>query len=538
MFYFDDIKQIADTADCVAETEENIDPANGPINWTFKTNDEAFAFEGFGNVEASIASNPVSDGINASCNVGKVVKNSPCEAWAGLGKGLQSSIDLTTSDKKVFKLKVLAENQVTDVTLRLEFEPFPNVDPAEERVAQVTEVGVWQELTFDFSDVNDKTFKSIILYFERGAACDGDVYYFDDLKQTDETTGGGDGGPVASTKTSFPVDFETAAKGGAAANWAVFENVDNPALEIISNPDVTGANTSATVGKFTARQGGELYAGTETFLENTFTLDASNSTATIMVWKSVISDVGLQVVNASNGNTATIIKVSNTVTGQWEKLTFDLSPYIGQPGAIDTAKLVVFPDWGARSQDNIVYFDNITFNAAESGGGTSGGTNPTTAAPTPTVDAANVISLFSEAYTDVTVDTWRTSWSDADYTETTVDGNDVKLYSNLDFVGVETTSNQVDASSMTHFHVDYWTGNASLFRVKLVDFGPDGAFDTGDESEDEIEFTVTPNTWVSLDIPLADFTELATTENMSQYIFSAATAGEANVYIDNVYFHN
>ncbi|CAM4059559.1 PKD domain-containing protein [Gillisia hiemivivida] len=532
-FYFDDIMQEASTANCVAETEENIDPANGPINWTFKTDDPAFAFEGFGNVEASIASNPATDGINASCNVGKVVKNNPCESWAGLGKGLQTSIDFATTDKKVFTLKVLAENQATDVTLRLEFEPHPNVDPAEERVAQVTEVGVWQELTFDFSDVNDKTFKSIILYFERGAACDGDVYYFDDLKQTDGVAGGG----TASTKTSFPVDFESAANGGAAANWSVFENVDNPPLEIINNPDMAG-NTSATVAKFTARQAGAPFAGTITQLQTPFTLSASNSTVKVMVWKTVISDVGIKFENAAGGSTGEI-KVANTKTNEWEELTFDFSGAVGDPNNTDITGLVVFPDFNdSRTQDNVVYFDNVTLNAAGSGGGSSGGTDPTAAAPTPTLAAANVISLFSEAYTDVAVDTWRTSWSSVDYTETTVDGNDVKLYSNLDFVGIETVSSQIDASGMTHFHVDYWTGNATVFRIKLVDFGADGGFQGGDDTEHQIEFNVTPNQWVSLDIPLADFTGLTTTENIAQYIFSAATAGEANVYIDNVYFHN
>ena len=149
-----------------------------------------------------------------------------------------------------------------------------------------------------------------------------------------------------------------------------------------------------------------------------------------------------------------------------------------------------------------------------------------------------MISLFSDAYTDVPVDTWRTDWSAVDYTETTIAGGNVKLYSNLNFVGIETVANQVDASSMTHFHVDYWTGNASVFRVKLVDFGADGGFEGGDDTEGEIEFTVTPNTWVSLDIPLSDFAGLTNSEHMSQFIFSAAPAGGANVYIDNVYFHN
>ena len=52
-----------------------------------------------------------------------------------------------------------------------------------------------------------------------------------------------------------------------------------------------------------------------------------------------------------------------------------------------------------------------------------------TAGPTaPTEPAANVLSLFSDAYTDVTVDTWRTPWSDGTLTEEAISGDNVKKY--------------------------------------------------------------------------------------------------------------
>ena len=184
-FYIDNLYFSNETAaDCVPETAENIDSANGPINWTFMTDDEDHEFDQFGNVETDIVANPVTDGINQSCSVQMLKKTVGCETWSGLGQAIPTAIDFTTTDKKVFKLKVLAQDQLANVTLRLEKDAYPDVEPAEERVAEITEVGVWQELTFDFSDVNDKTFRSIIIYFERNVACDGDVYYFDDLVQT------------------------------------------------------------------------------------------------------------------------------------------------------------------------------------------------------------------------------------------------------------------------------------------------------------------------------------------------------------------
>ena len=161
-----------------------------------------------------------------------------------------------------------------------------------------------------------------------------------------------------------PIDFETGGY-GAAWTWTVFENGDNPSLEIVTNPNTGGINSSATVAKFTALQTGQPWAGCESQHGSdigTFSLDATNSTVKIMVYKTVISDVGLKFVIPSSGSLGEI-KVANTVTNAWEELTFDFSSHIGLPEAIGIDQIVVFPDFdlGGRTQDNIIYFDNISF---------------------------------------------------------------------------------------------------------------------------------------------------------------------------------
>ena len=60
-------------------------------------------------------------------------------------------------------------------------------------------------------------------------------------------------------------------------------------------------------------------------------------------------------------------------------------------------------DAGNNPTDWTFYFDDITLVPPGGGGG---GSEPSVAAPTPTRDPANVISLFSDAYTDVPVDTF------------------------------------------------------------------------------------------------------------------------------------
>jgi len=339
-----------------------------------------------------------------------------------------------------------------------------------------------------------------------------------------------------------PIDFE---EGGYGADWTwtVFENDTNPPVEIIANPDASGANTSGTVAKFTALQTGQPWAGFESQHGadiGTYVLDETNSTIKIMVHKPVISDVGIKLIS-DTGWAQPEIKIPNTVVDQWEELTFDFSNYPNPPaeeGMYD--QIVIFPDFNldGRTQDNICYIDNITFNP-ETGGNED---EPEVAAPTPTMAAENVISLFSNQYTNVNVDTWSAEWDEAILQDIQIAGNDTKLYTNLVYAGIEFTSETIDASEMTHFHIDIWTPDdtaaPAVLKIKLVDFGADGVYDGGDDVEHELTFdenTLSSEQWVSLDIPLADFENLVTTGHLAQMIIS----GDPNtLYVDNVYFYN
>jgi len=168
----------------------------------------------------------------------------------------------------------------------------------------------------------------------------------------------------------------------------------------------------------------------------------------------------------------------------------------------------------------------------------SAATEPASAASDPTADAVDVISLFSGVYSDVTVNTWRTGWSQATLTDTTADGNDVKRYSALDFVGIEAVGpNSIDASAMEYFTFDAWTADATTYRIKLVDFGADNAFGGGDDSEHEIAFDMpAQGSWTNHTIDLSDFTGLSGKSSISQLIFSALPAAGNTLYLDNIYF--
>ena len=217
--------------------------------------------------------------------------------------------------------------------------------------------------------------------------------------------------------------------------------------------------------------------------------------------------------------------------GAWSSLDIPLSMFTGLQSRAHLAQFII------TGSSPSLYLDNIYFYKAPPP------PEPTVAAPTPTAAAANVVSLFSNAYTNAAVNTWSADWDQADVADVTIAGNATKKYTNLTFAGIEFTGAPVDASAMTNFHIDLWTPDATaapaLLKIKLVDFGANGAFGGGDDVEHEITLTAatTPalatGSWMSLDIPLSAFTGLTTRGHLAQMIISGSLR---TLFVDNVYF--
>ena len=161
---------------------------------------------------------------------------------------------------------------------------------------------------------------------------------------------------------------------------------------------------------------------------------------------------------------------------------------------------------------------------------------PATAAPTPV--HSNVISLFSNAYTNVNVDTWNTVWSQTGYEQTTIQGNDTKRYFNLGFNGIETSTTPVNASGMMYLHIDVWTPNITTLGVKLVSYLGDGYQGANGDTEAQLNLPLTSGEWNQLHIPLADFTAAGMTSlnDINQYILVSTPFGSGILFVDNVYF--
>jgi hypothetical protein len=171
---------------------------------------------------------------------------------------------------------------------------------------------------------------------------------------------------------------------------------------------------------------------------------------------------------------------------------------------------------------------------------------PTTPAHTPTLDPVNVISIYSDAYTDVPVLRFSTEWDDAEVVDLQIQGDNVKGYSNLGVGAIEFTEPTIDASQMTHFHMDIFVPDGPFIKVKLVDYGEDGIYQQAPDSECDRFFAANttpvfnPGEWVCLDVPLTDYmgcpegNGLFKREHLAQLIIT----GTSVAFVDNIYFHD
>jgi hypothetical protein len=158
-----------------------------------------------------------------------------------------------------------------------------------------------------------------------------------------------------------PISFEPGGNGNSWT-WTGFENGTNaPPVIVTANPFATGINTSANVIQMTTRIVGNPWAGFESLHGagiGTFTLNSTNCIVKLMVYKSVISDVGVKFATAAGASTGEI-KVPNTKINQWEELTFNFTGKIGEASSTNIDQIIIFPDFIARTTDNICYIDNI-----------------------------------------------------------------------------------------------------------------------------------------------------------------------------------
>ena len=156
-------------------------------------------------------------------------------------------------------------------------------------------------------------------------------------------------------------------------------------------------------------------------------------------------------------------------------------------------------------------------------------TVPTTAAPTPTRLATDVISLYSKPYTNLANTDWFPNWGQTTVvSDVVIAGDSTKKYANLNYQGVQFAA-PINVTTMNYLHIDIWTSNVTSIKVSLINIPP------LTQLEQAVILTPTLAGWNSFDILLSDYNTIVKT-GIGQFKFDGLPAG-GTVYMDNIYFY-
>lgn len=155
---------------------------------------------------------------------------------------------------------------------------------------------------------------------------------------------------------------------------------------------------------------------------------------------------------------------------------------------------------------------------------------PIPGAPVPIVNASQVISIFSDTYTNLDGTDFNPNWGQVTQESLVqLNGNNTIKYANLSYQGIALAT-FVNASTMNKLHVDIYPLDETSLQITPI----------SPATPNNMEFSValTPlilNQWNSYNLSLTEFTGVDMT-NVIQFKFTGS--GGKSVYMDNLYFFN
>ena len=234
----------------------------------------------------------------------------------------------------------------------------------------------------------------------------------------------------------------------------------------------------------------------------------------------------VQVTPISRTTGESLVSLTPITTGQWNSYDIPLSDFTGVSMA-DIFQLKF--DGQAGTTPSKIFIDNVYF--YKTGGGTC--EDPIAAPPAPEEDAADVISVFSDAYTDIASTNFNPSWGQSTVVTTeSIGGGSTLKYDVFNFQGTNlggADGVDQDLSSMEYLHIDMWTCDATVVQVTPI------SRTTG---ESLVSLTpITTGQWNSYDIPLSDFTGVSMSDIFQLKFDGQAGVTPSKIFIDNIYFY-
>lgn len=282
-----------------------VDPVLLPV--TFESPTVQYNFINFDGGNASVISNPQSNGINTTTKVGRMIKSAG-QVWGGSVLILGAPINFSAN--KVFRMKVFSPRVGAKVLFKVENIADGNI--SFEKEVATTVANAWEDLAFDFNAINTaNSYQKIVLIFDLGTMGDGSAnftYLFDDIRQTNTLPG----------LLVLPLDFES------PSTTYNFTNFDGGGTTVINNPQSAGINTSSKVSRM-VKSAGQPWGGSFISLSSPINFSANKIFMMKVFSPRVGAKVLLKVENSANPTQNFEKEVATTVANAWEDLVFDYS---------------------------------------------------------------------------------------------------------------------------------------------------------------------------------------------------------------------
>ncbi len=454
----------------------------------------------------SIINNPDQGALNDTDKVAQMQKFPDDPALLFGGTKLERVANYDFADGESFTMKVWSPRNVA-VTFKLEEQGNPNGGVSRE--INHTGSGAWEELCYSFTGQTagiPTPVNAITLIFDNGVGGEADTdpdnwtFYYDEITQVAScSSGGGEPAAAAPTPTADAANVISLFSDAYTDIAGIDYNPNWGQATVVTQVDIAGNNT--------LKYAGLDYQGTD-FAGNAQNVTGMSSLH-VDFWTADSTALNVSLISSAPAETAYALTV---MPNTWVSVDIPLTEFAG----VDLADVIQIKFDG----NGTIFLDNLYF-SIDAGPPTE----PVTAAPTPTAAPANVISLFSDAYTDIAGIDYNPNWGQATVvTQVDIAGNNTLKYAGLNYQGTDFAGNAQDVSGMDTLHVDFWTADSTALNVSLISSGP---------VETAYALTITPGTWVSVDIPLTAFAGVDLTD-----VIQLKFDGNGTIWLDNLYFES
>jgi len=379
VFYFDNLIQ----------TESTVDPCEGTVAIANIIDDfecQRNNVPGGGSEHLTAVGNPLVNVANSSTYVG-LYEDQPGQPWSALCWEFPDGIDLSAFNQLSFQ--VIGQAAVP-ILMKLE----GGSSPASEIWTAITTPGEWETLSVDFSNQVGQDHRRVCIFFNAGVETNTfDDYYIDNVQL------------AHAPFTGCIVNYEEPAF--ISDSWRYFPADDSGAFELIDNPDPSGINTSAKVGKATEKStSGQPWQGMYTDLPAPIHFGA-DKIIKMKVWSPQVATITMKLERplTPGAPTSGDLTVPNTKANEWEELSWDFSQTpITDDGEYARITLI-FDINNIPAEDVIYYFDDIQLSAG--GCGTTsifgGPEKPRdlTVSPNPVIDELRIDDLGNVSRLDI-----------------------------------------------------------------------------------------------------------------------------------------